>query len=488
MNESTRILSPSDQATETGPPLVVRYPRSDGSHQVQEFKTAFEIGRESSCQVVIQDATVSRRHARFEYRNSQWWVQDLGSANGTWLDGQAIDQASLSGSSIVALGHAGPEIQLRVKSQPVLPEDSKPTATASSARYLDPDYEGPVGEHTAIIRQAIFKKNRRQSRIFWSVLGIVGVLFVIVAAIALFQYSKIQQLNDAAVNVFYTMKTLEMQVLDLQDDINADAREDLKAELQLKQQALADLQRQYAEFAAQINAASPRLSTEDELILKIARQFGECDLIVPDDFAAEVKRYIRKWQASDRLARAIRRLSDKGYTHTIVNALKAKGLPPEFIYLALQESNFRIDAVGPITRYGHAKGMWQFIPSTATSYGLKLGPLKDQGVYDPADQRHHFERATQAAATYLNYIYTTSAQASGLLVMASYNWGEGNVNKRLRTLPKNPRERNFWALLQQHKIPNETYDYVFHIFSAAVIGENPQLFGFNFSDPLGGYR
>jgi len=52
--------------------------------------------------------------------------------------------------------------------------------------------------------------------------------------------------------------------------------------------------------------------------------------------------------------------------------------------------------------------------------------------------------------------------------------------------PVNPRERNFWQLLSKHrdKIPQETYDYVFYIISAAVIGENPRMFGFNFDNPL----
>src|SRR5271165_7185024 len=52
--------------------------------------------------------------------------------------------------------------------------------------------------------------------------------------------------------------------------------------------------------------------------------------------------------------------------------------------------------------------------------------------------------------------------------------------------PVNPRERNFWQLLSKHrdKIPKETYDYVFYIVSAAVIGENPRLYGFNFDNPL----
>ena len=53
-------------------------------------------------------------------------------------------------------------------------------------------------------------------------------------------------------------------------------------------------------------------------------------------------------------------------------------------------------------------------------------------------------------------------------------------------MPANPRDRNFWKLLSKHrdKIPQETYDYVFYIASAAVIGENPRLFGFDFDNPL----
>jgi hypothetical protein len=50
-------------------------------------------------------------------------------------------------------------------------------------------------------------------------------------------------------------------------------------------------------------------------------------------------------------------------------------------------------------------------------------------------------------------------------------------------MPGNPRERNFWRLLATAKIPRETYDYVFYIFSAAVICEDPRLFGFDFDCP-----
>ena len=72
------------------------------------------------------------------------------------------------------------------------------------------------------------------------------------------------------------------------------------------------------------------------------------------------------------------------------------------------------------------------------------------------------------------------------LVIASYNWGEDKVIRIVRSMPANPKDRNFWRLLTDYrdKLPKETYDYVFYIFSAAVIGENPRLFGFQFDNPL----
>jgi membrane-bound lytic murein transglycosylase D len=83
-----------------------------------------------------------------------------------------------------------------------------------------------------------------------------------------------------------------------------------------------------------------------------------------------------------------------------------------------------------------------------------------------------------AAIKYLQELNNTEAQASGLLVIASYNWGENNIRQIINRMPENPRERNFWRLLSYKDIPRETYDYVFSIFSAAVICENQSLFRF----------
>lgn len=48
------------------------------------------IGRDPDCEYVLADETISARHVRFAYHHSQWWVEDLGSRNGTELNNAAL--------------------------------------------------------------------------------------------------------------------------------------------------------------------------------------------------------------------------------------------------------------------------------------------------------------------------------------------------------------------------------------------------------------
>mgnify|MGYP002030960631 CR=1 FL=1 len=49
------------------------------------------VGRSRDCDLILDDPTVSGRHARMEWRGKNIVVQDLGSANGTFVDGEAIE-------------------------------------------------------------------------------------------------------------------------------------------------------------------------------------------------------------------------------------------------------------------------------------------------------------------------------------------------------------------------------------------------------------
>lgn len=44
------------------------------------------VGREKSCDLMLDEKTVSAEHARLSYHHGNWWVEDLHSRNGTFLN------------------------------------------------------------------------------------------------------------------------------------------------------------------------------------------------------------------------------------------------------------------------------------------------------------------------------------------------------------------------------------------------------------------
>src|SRR5262245_11213107 len=62
------------------------------------------IGRASSCDIVIDDPTVSRIHAEFLYTDNQLAIKDAGSKNGTFLNGKRISDSTAIAEDHLALG------------------------------------------------------------------------------------------------------------------------------------------------------------------------------------------------------------------------------------------------------------------------------------------------------------------------------------------------------------------------------------------------
>lgn len=459
------------------------------------FHNAFVIGRADDCAVCIKSEFVSRKHLEVLFQNGQWWARDLNSSNGTFVDGERVERTALSDTT-VRLGIAGPEVSFTVTQPP----QAESLATVSMpapgertmiARYINhyfaPDaLTQPAGAHTMYLRRAYQQVQARQkTKYFWMLFGL-GICLLGLAGYAVYQHHQIAAQRETAKNLFYSMKSVDVEIANLEKLLLNSPSQAGVREVRSFLDKRDAMRKSYDRFLATLDVYDPKMSHQDRLILRVARIFGESELGIPPDFMREVKAYIAKWRSSTRLQTSIEEANGRGYTRLIARTFLDNDLPPQFFYLALQESNFDPYANGPPTSAGIAKGMWQFEPATAVKYGLHLGPLLDLPRRDPADDRYHFDRETRAAVRYINDLYGTDAQASGLLVMACYNRGENYVLHLVRELPENPRERNFWNLLAKYgnKIPHETYDYVFYIFSAAVIGEDPSSFGFTFNNPI----
>jgi hypothetical protein len=94
---------------------TVRVAWTDGGmpHE-RTFHADFRIGREDTCELHLDDPMISRKHVLVSHEQGLWWIADLGSRNGTLLDGHRVMRAPLPPRCEVKLYEAGPALRLEV--------------------------------------------------------------------------------------------------------------------------------------------------------------------------------------------------------------------------------------------------------------------------------------------------------------------------------------------------------------------------------------
>lgn len=141
----------------------------------------------------------------------------------------------------------------------------------------------------------------------------------------------------------------------------------------------------------------------------------------------------------------------------IMEPILAKyGVPDDFKYLAVIESSL-VNAVSP----AGARGVWQFMPSTAKEKGME--------VSEQVDERYHLEKSTEAACKYL--IAAKEKFGSWTLAAASYNGGIGGIKTKM----EEQQVDNYYDLL----LTEETSRYVFRILALKEIMKNADKYGFS---------
>jgi pSer/pThr/pTyr-binding forkhead associated (FHA) protein len=99
--------SPPATASRSGKPpsqVVVHEPEAPKPRSVRLSGSA-QIGRGDGCAIRLSDTYVSQVHARLYAENGAWFVEDLGSTNGTFLNDRRVAQpVEVHAGDVVKLG------------------------------------------------------------------------------------------------------------------------------------------------------------------------------------------------------------------------------------------------------------------------------------------------------------------------------------------------------------------------------------------------
>ncbi|MFF6950852.1 FHA domain-containing protein [Streptomyces iakyrus] len=119
------------------PELVLE---SNGRTWTLDPSRAYTLGRDPQGDVVFDDARVSWRHATISFNGRSWVIEDHGSTNGTFVQGQRIHQLELGPGSAVNLGNAtdGPRLNLSGAAASVATPQAQPQQQPYAAQGANP--------------------------------------------------------------------------------------------------------------------------------------------------------------------------------------------------------------------------------------------------------------------------------------------------------------------------------------------------------------
>lgn len=137
-----------------GPIAGRRYALSEGDHI---------LGRRSDCQIFVPDMRVSRQHARLFLRDGGWHIEDLGSNNGTFVNGTKVQEAPLRHDDEIQIANNKVKVDIRettterrLTESPVTLVDVMSTAVLKSreesAGIAIPSRFTPIGATAADLR------------------------------------------------------------------------------------------------------------------------------------------------------------------------------------------------------------------------------------------------------------------------------------------------------------------------------------------------
>jgi len=409
------------------------------------------LGRDVSSHLRFDHAAVSRRHALLRDRGDAHTLEDLGSANGTRVNGTELRGATLLrdgdrielGGQVTLLyeleGEAGGLRWAAIAATFVV------AALLAGGGFWYLRGGGPdLGQASAIAAEGLAaSRSGDASKAKERLRQAAGMLY------------KRGMLDDVPrADVMRVAMDRLGQSLDPPADLWTVFQSSLEASKPRPKPAPAGTTKP---IGCRLDRVGPRaleacLRERIELVLIELRQDPST---VPDHFAEEVGRRLKLERGF--IERSLER--GRPIIPMLQRELEAAKMPPLLHYLALIESGYKNTAVST----AKAMGLWQFMPGTGKQYGLKIG--------GPGDERRDEAKSTRAAARYLRDLAFEFGGDALLLALAGYNRGENGVRRALKKLDDPFSDRSYWRLVEEGLLPQETAHYVTRFIAAAVAGE-----------------
>ncbi|MBM7855744.1 hypothetical protein JOC37_002159 [Desulfohalotomaculum tongense] len=106
-NQDTMLYKPVKDSAMPKPEKTYRLVVEEGQDKGKEFPLGnyrMVIGRRDTCDIVLADPSVSRRHAQLDNQDSRYVLTDLNSTNGTFVNGEKITKKLLEPEDVITIG------------------------------------------------------------------------------------------------------------------------------------------------------------------------------------------------------------------------------------------------------------------------------------------------------------------------------------------------------------------------------------------------
>lgn len=470
-----------------------------------ELSGGASLGRASDNSVCIDDSGVSRYHAIIEIRGGAFWLTDLGSVNGTTLNGEAItgeqqlfdhDRISLGGPTTIEFrsadarrAPAGDGEGRSVDVTPHSPQNQPPSGGGLSRRTVVIGVIAGLAvlAVAALLLSGVFTRSSAlRIRIASPQTGttIQGPFNVRIQVDSPAKVSRIVFRLDGTefANAMHPPFDLSVDPNQLVTrfpalrtgshvlSVVAEDRDGKRMEPEGVLLAF-DIRPSVAESDGDAPggdsdggpiSTGPGLVDIAALSQSLASQFsGKSGYVFAPQFVEQIRIRANDYRV-DVIDDATRHRRD------ICRAFSNQGLPPLLGFvLAMSQSRFKETPGGQ-----SGAGLWRVPPSIASAQGY-LAPGESESVL--ADSK----RSAEIAAAYVKYLDGLFGREDFMYAIACFGMPvnqAGEVRTRLEQQDASS-HRDFWRMVELGVVPRDAADRVVKFFAAGIVGENPQSFG-----------